>query len=30
MIGIAVTGLGLVTAHGDTPDAAFAALMRGE
>ncbi len=27
---IAVTGLGLVSPHGDTPDAVFAALMRGE
>jgi len=27
---IAVTGLGVVSPHGDTPDALFAALMRGE
>jgi 3-oxoacyl-[acyl-carrier-protein] synthase II len=30
MSAIAVTGLGLVTPHGDTPDAVFASLMRGE
>lgn len=30
MNAVAVTGLGLVTSHGDTPDAVFAALMRGE
>jgi 3-oxoacyl-[acyl-carrier-protein] synthase II len=27
---VAVTGLGLATAHGEDPDAVFAALMRGE
>ena len=27
---VAVTGLGVVTSHGDTPDAVFAALMRGD
>jgi 3-oxoacyl-[acyl-carrier-protein] synthase II len=27
---VAVTGMGLVTSHGDTPDAVFAALMRGD
>jgi 3-oxoacyl-[acyl-carrier-protein] synthase II len=30
MNAVAVTGLGVVTAHGDSPDAVFAALMRGE
>jgi len=30
MIRVAITGLGLITPHGDTPDKVFAALMRGE
>ena len=30
MNSVVVTGLGLVTSHGDTPDAVFAAMMRGE
>lgn len=30
MNAVTVTGLGLVTSHGDTPDAVFAALMRGD
>lgn len=30
MNAIAITGMGLVTSHGDTPDALFAALMRGD
>lgn len=30
MNAIAITGMGLVTSHGDTPDAIFAALMRGD
>ena len=30
MNSVAITGLGLVTSHGDTPDEVFAALMRGE
>ena len=27
---VAVTGLGVVTSHGETPDGVFAALMRGD
>ncbi|MEO8135688.1 MAG: beta-ketoacyl-[acyl-carrier-protein] synthase family protein [Betaproteobacteria bacterium] len=30
MNAVAITGLGVVTSHGDSPDAVFAALMRGE
>ncbi len=30
MNAVAITGMGLVTSHGDTPDAVFAALMRGD